>query len=462
MNDRMTNTNGSRILAGLLVGFTGLFLIAGGLFILRRTLYFSETDGFNALWPSLAIFAPALIATIVAFRRSDSSRPLSIVAMLSGAVVAIGLVAAMNESILTREEKLNIALVEYDSFFDETAIKVIGLREAYEQVGAADATTTSEHGLIETLGESRMDFRKPSWDSSESWNAMVVVDSHLYLLSRDGVAKLDYDGFREHALPSYSFDDDIETIAELAYGDKPTGASWSKERTSSFYDDYAVTNWVAHFSQLKHVWIIRPGKRLASQIEGDKYIPGYQPAEAFCFDFNTKELLWSFPFAATNSGETIGYEYRRDDGEMKELARGGAVSRNLTKNVQWAFFQKLKTLAPNTETSYHADKPPYSKESLARSRLAWQKEFGRSAVKAEVAASAFSGGDTSGELSQFRQPAIDLSELTEEQRDELRDLVRLSRIAAVKRLRKLSTASLKECVEFVDGLLEESELAPSN
>ncbi|MEM7698329.1 MAG: hypothetical protein AAF236_08000 [Verrucomicrobiota bacterium] len=458
--DSRLNPTDPGITAYLRNVFLFLFLggAIGGLAVGLFRAMESETDFFNAL----KIAGPCVVVLLFAFLlfhflspKSKARSPFrGKIGTLFVGVIGVGLATwtlAPTQQKLTRE-----ALAKNKDYFEERAAKFFAIKQALADLPPASAILPGGFlGEVDQLADWSGDLR------TSTGTRVYGIDFDTVLLEPGDFARLEIDRDPDEVKkPSDHADlrllgigsrqgsfyhSAIDELAQAAFGDP------------GYYSPDQPEDLLEFMKNVRQVVVVRMEEpSLPLLDEGGKFYPGFLAGQAHVFELETADLLGSFSFAATNS-DSLQYSYRENaEATAKASSAMAALSADLERNGGKALLHRIHQIAPGVNTGYPEGslEMPYGDDALAAALLGALRE---QRIAEENFAQAIEGLQ---EASQNQPPAVDASAITldEESRELILSILQTEgKISAIKELRALTGASLKDSKDYVESLLSTSE-----
>ncbi len=362
--DPLTDTpkKPTHFLSSFFSTWAGSFLLAGGGMSLWR-LNLSEVDGFEMLWVCVTVFCLLLvIAIFVGWLQRKSFGRRSNSAVLCGIgftlVTAVGLHATVPMNDWNQQQsdaKLMDALNKNRGLFEERHEQLVWMISEIDRMG--NTWLVSPEQLMVT--DTRMNFEEQTTKGEPSLLNSVIHFREDF----NDLAKQPADMEHDKSAGSLRFSRrQLLPINDLV--------SVISENSTPFYELKQVEKFRRPWDKLRFVWVARFVSATGPVVKGPpfdnfSFEPGYVKAQAIGFDLHKKQVLGGFEFAATNKDE-IEFFYLKDGygiGESRTAAYG-----DLAANLEWAFFQRLKELAPEAIAAVNLEQSPFSATQLEEAR----------------------------------------------------------------------------------------------
>jgi len=440
---------GSSFLFSALLGFTIAFFLAAGTVVLIRVIE-SETDGMNALIQALIVLGPAILLLVIAIvvrKKSKTKRRFSKQVAIVGTVAGLAAGAALWVTSPTERGMADKLLEDNATLFRQRAEQLAACRAQLDDYppGSLDQKVTAEQ--MAELATVKMNLSRSKYALSEGWNTLLAADTDFARL-KPGTAPDDIMDRFDRPKPSFrspdtyaygsDFNEKIDELAAAAYGDPYL---WLRD----------AEELVETFTPLHYLVIVRVADINPPLLTGEQFIPGYFSGEAFCFELEGKRLIAGFSFAATNS-ERVNYTYEKNS-SVTSVANSAmhSLQEDLILSAWPAFWQKLHQSAGAADSANKELELPFKSLALDEAKVAWMRKqieevVREQKVKEELARLEPGAGSADGTGG---MPV----KLNSEQEAEVRKLIsEEGLIAAVKRVRELTSLGLAESKAIVDSL----------
>jgi len=452
------NVNRPPLLLSALQGFTIGFFIAATVVVWIRVAN-SEKDGMSAFVQAMMILVPAIVLTVIArilHKRSKSEGRVSKSIARFAALLGLAAGSAIWVAAPTQHKIAQKLLDDHRSLLESRVEQLAACRsqiDAYPTGSLKKRITSEQLAELKTV---KMNLKGSKYSLDEGWNALLTTDTDFSRLKpgTDPDEMMDASArptssFRSPNVYTYSrdFSKEIDELAIMINGDPYV---WPRD----------VEELLEFFVPIRYVIIVRMGEINPSVLTGKQYVSGYVSGEAFCFELEKKRLIAAFTFETTNSTK-IEYTYKKN-ANLTAVANsaGHSLEEDLLNNTWPAFWNKLHELATVSVSSNQTIKLPYQKVALDEARLnVLRKRIMNAQREQKVKQGMAELESKSGTAKDLKIPVEKLppesvsGNLSAEQKEEIRKLlVEKGKLAAIKRYREITRATLLESKNAVEAI----------
>lgn len=273
------------------------------------------------------------------------------IAWFAGALIGVGLTTVLVAMEPTGSELENQYLAEHAGEFEQLRVTLDEMAALARSIPAGTIDSQTSKQQRAELKSLLMDFREPNSFDVPSPNAVVAqladfpAEPDPY---RSGRSVLQPSTFQMRGPADCTTL--VDTLESL-----DSGAFFTIDSLKELHE---------RLDNLRFVVLIRFGEVLDPKIRAESFEPGYQIAEAFCFDIREKRLLGGFSFEATTNDQ-ISFSYDREQDKIGSALY--QLGEQLETNVETAFWERLHEVVPAT-LSNMSPELPFSEESLNDAR----------------------------------------------------------------------------------------------
>ena len=200
-----------------------------------------------------------------------------------------------------------------------------------------------------------------------------------------------------------------------------------------FYAERQVEKHAVFLESLRYIVVVEMGEaKLPYITDAKEFLPGFYPGNAHVFEMETAKHLGSFSFAGTN-GTEINYSYEKNqDPSLKTGSAMSALEDDLKENTGLAFLHRLKQVSPNAKTGHDDDikEMPFKEMALALAFQFAEKGAGGKAIQLDD------------------ETKLKILDIYQEK----------GKISAIKEIRTITGASLKDSKDYIDSLTSSFEV----